>query len=154
MPGSAGAYSLALLIYTSKKASDDKPRCLENPRLKGRILAPSPDSMLNKDRAIRSLVRNAWMTGKPETTPARQVTSGYASQLARPARRSLETLNASGAESLRKVRQASRNAGSRNCCLSRQRSGSRASKAKSLSAQSRLNAPTSSTSCLNWDASW
>jgi hypothetical protein len=37
MFGSAGAYPLALCTYTDKKTSEDRPRCLENPRPKGGI---------------------------------------------------------------------------------------------------------------------
>jgi hypothetical protein len=35
MFSSAGAYPLALYNYTDKKPSDDRPRCLENPRPEG-----------------------------------------------------------------------------------------------------------------------
>jgi hypothetical protein len=35
MFSSAGAYRLALCTYTDKKSSDDRPRCLENPRPEG-----------------------------------------------------------------------------------------------------------------------
>jgi hypothetical protein len=35
MFSSAGAYPLALYNYTDKKTSDDRPRCLENPRPEG-----------------------------------------------------------------------------------------------------------------------